>query len=133
MPINGATPIIGGTFSAPTSGSADALSAVGDASKSVAKFDGDTEFLTAKSIDFTAKEPSVSSTAPNGYTQARRSALLKFPKVLDNSARTVNTVKLELAVDVEMTAAEIAEYCLVAAQILSDPDFAAFWQLGIPE
>jgi hypothetical protein len=133
MSINGATPIIGGTYVAPSGGSADALSAVGDATKMVARFDADTEYLTSKSVDFSSREPSVSSSAPNGYTQARRSALFKFPLPLDNGGRTVNTIKIELGVDVEATAAEIAEYCLVASQFLADPDFASFWQLGINE
>jgi hypothetical protein len=93
-------------------------------------FDGDTELLTAKSIDFSVKEPTVSASAPNGYTQARRVALLRFPLELDNGNRTVCTAKVELAVDVEATSAEIAEYVLITSQVLADADFAAFWALG---
>jgi hypothetical protein len=133
MSINGATPIVGGTYAAPTSGSADTLSASGGVNEVKALFDGDTEFLTAKSMIFTTKEPKVSASAPNGYTQARRAVTLKFPLELDNDARTINTIRVELSVDVEATAAEIAEYCLIASQVLGDADYASFWKLGITE
>jgi hypothetical protein len=133
MSINGATPIVGGNYAVPTSGTADTLSAAGSQNSMEAVFDGDTEFLTQKSISFTRKVPSVSANAPNGYTQARRSAFLQFPLELDNDNRTVNSIRIELGVDIEATAAEIAEYCLIASQVLADTDFAAFWQLGICE
>jgi hypothetical protein len=133
MSINGATPIVGGTYAVPTSGTADTLSAVGNQNSMEAVFDGDTEYLTQKSISFSCKSPTVSANAPNGYTQARRSAFLQFPEILDNANRTVNSIRIELGVDYEMTAAEIAEYCLIASQVLADPDYAAFWQLGRPE
>jgi hypothetical protein len=133
-PINGATPIVGATaYAAPTGGSADVLSAVGDDSKAVARFDGDTEYLTAKSVEFSRTEPKVSASAPNGYTQARRSVFCKFPLELDNDARTVNTIKIELSVDIEATAAEITEYCRIASQLLGDGDYTSFWTLGLTE
>jgi hypothetical protein len=130
MSINAATPLIGATYVVPTGGSADSLSATGDQTTMKAFFDGDTELLTAKSIDFSVKEPAVSISAPNGYTQARRVALLRFPLELDNGNRTVCTLKCELAVDVEATAAEIAEYLCIGSQVLADTDFTSFWTLG---
>jgi hypothetical protein len=133
MAINAATPIIGGTYVGPSGGSADTLSAFGSRTEMEAVFDGDTEYLTRKTALFTQKEPNVSANAPNGYTQARRTVLLKFPLELDNGNRTINTIRIELAVDVEATASEISEYCLLASQTLGDTDFAAFWQLGTLE
>jgi hypothetical protein len=133
MPINGATPIIGGTFATPTGGTADTLSASGDSQTMKARFDADTEYLTSKTVTFTVKEPSVSANAPGGYTQARRAAYCLFPLELDNGNTTKNSVKIELSVDPEATAAEIAEYRLVAAQILADTDFDSFWNLGLNE
>lgn len=134
MPINGATPIVGATaFVAPTGGAADTLSAFGSLSEMKAVFDGDTEVLTQKTIDLSVKDAKVSSSAPNGYTQARRTALLKFPLELDNGNRTVCTVQVSLAVDVEATAAEIAEYMSIASQVCGDTDFATFWKLGTLE
>lgn len=133
MPINGATPIVGGTYVVPSGGTADTLSAFGSRTEVQASFDADTEYLTKKDILFSQKEPSVSASAPNGYTQARRTALLKLPLELDNGNRTVNTVRIELAVDIEATAAEIAEYCTLASQVLGDSDFSAFWQIGTLE
>jgi hypothetical protein len=133
MPINGATPIVGATaYVAPTGGSADSLSAFGSLTETKAVFDGDTDVLTQKSVDFSVKEAKVSASAPNGYTQVRRTALIKVPRILDNGARTVSTVKIELADDVEANSAEIGENMLLASQICSDPDFASFWALGIP-
>jgi hypothetical protein len=133
MTINAATPIIGGTYVVPSGGTADALSAFGSRTEMEARFDADTEYLTAKTAVFSQKEPAVANSAPNGFTQARRSVLVKFPLELDNGNRTVNTIRIELGVDVEATSAEIAEYCLIASQILGDTDFSAFWQIGTLE
>jgi hypothetical protein len=133
MTINAATPIIGGTFAAPTGGTADQLSAFGGKSEMIARFDADTEYLTSKEAVFTVKEPTVSANAPGGYTQARTLLLLKFPRVLDNGNRTVDTLRVELSVDPEATSSEIDEYMLVGSQFCADPDFAEVWRKRILE
>jgi len=131
MAINGATPLVGSTtYVAPTGGSADTLAATGDSLTATALFAGDTEFLTQKEIAFTVKKPVVSVSAPNGYTQARRTALLKTPLELDNGARTVNTLKMELAVDIETTTAEIQEMLFIGSQLLADGDYTNYWCNG---
>lgn len=134
MTINAATPIIGATtYVAPTGGSADVLSAFGSRNEMVAYVDSETEVLSRRELSFTIKEPSVASSAPGGFTQARRTVMLKTPKVLANDNRTMNTASVQLAVDPETTVAEIKEIILVLSQVLGDTDFAAFWQQGILE
>lgn len=131
MPINGATPLVGSTtYVAPTGGSADSLSAFGSLTDMKAVFDGDTSVLTQKTMDISVKEAKVSASAPGGYTQARRFVLIKFPKILGNTNRTVNTIKIELAVDLETTSAEIAEYMFLASQVCADTDFTSLWANG---
>jgi hypothetical protein len=89
--------------------------------------DDGSEFLAQSSATFTVKDPKVQSSAPNGYTQARSSVVLKVPLALDNGEYTLNTIKIELAVDHETTAAEIATMKVYAAQFLQDSDFTEFW------
>lgn len=134
MAINGATPIVGATtYVAPTGGSADTLSAFGSNGGVTAIFDGDTELLTQKKATFTAKDPQVQVSAPNGYTQAKRQAYIRVPLTLDNGNITTNSIRVEVSVDPETTAAEIAELRLLASQILGDSDFTPFWSLGVLE
>lgn len=85
-------------------------------------------FAARTQIGFTAKPPKVSSTAPAGYTQARTSAKVMKPKILANAARTINSLKIELSVDPETTAAEVQTLLVLGAQLLADSDFADFWK-----
>lgn len=75
----------------------------------------------------TIKQPKVSATAPNGYTQARNTIVVKAPLVLDNGNVTVNTVKIEISVDVETTSAEKATLRDYASQLLTESSFEEFW------
>jgi len=88
----------------------------------------DTDLRTRRSIVCTTKEPSVSSGAPNGYTQARAKAIFKAPLELDNGNITVNTLTVELAYDVETTQAELTEMLVIGSQICSDADFLDFFK-----
>lgn len=85
-------------------------------------------FSARTEVQFSTKDPKISATAPGGYTQARTTARLLKPKTLANGARTVNSVRLELSVDPETTAAEIESLLVLAAQILKDSDYADFWK-----
>lgn len=73
------------------------------------------------------KAPKVSESAPNGYTQARNSMLIKAPLVLDNGGVTVNTVKVEFSFDVETTSAEKKTLREYVCQLLSESSFEEFW------
>jgi hypothetical protein len=119
----------GATALAATGGDDQALVSLGiSANKNVVFFDGDTDFRTRRTIDFTTKAPTVQASAPNGYTQARSTALLKFPLELDNGERTVNTVRIEVAYDPESTAAEVEEMLEVAGQVVGTSAFFDFWK-----
>lgn len=92
--------------------------------------DDGSELLVQPKINFTARSPRESNGAPNGFTQRRAKAHLEFPVILDNGNRTINTIKLELAADVEMTDAEIESMLVYAAQVIADSDFSDFWKRG---
>lgn len=75
----------------------------------------------------TIKQPKVNAAAPNGYTQARNTMLLKAPLVLDNGNVTVNTVRVEFAFDVETTSAEKDTLRHYVAQLITESSFEEFW------
>lgn len=75
------------------------------------------------------KAPKVSVAAPNGYTQARNTMILKVPLLLDNGSYTVNTIKVEMAVDIETTDAERDTMRITAAQLLHASAYDDFWNL----
>lgn len=91
-------------------------------------FDDSSEFISQSSISCTVKDPKVNSGSPNGYTQARSSITVKVPLLLDNGSYTVNTLRLELAVDHETTDAEIQSMLVYGAQLFHDTDFSDFWK-----
>jgi hypothetical protein len=128
--INGATPIIGGTYTAPTGGSADALIAFGSLNEMRAIFAADTPGVTAKSLNFTQTAPKPLASAPNGYTQAKRQAFLRVPKVLANGNITTFTIRAEISFDIEASAFEVNEMCRLMSQVLGDDDFASWRVLG---
>lgn len=116
------------TYVPPSDGSAITLATVGSSlDTTLASPSTDTNFLTKRNFDFTTKEPKVSSTAPNGYTQQRATFVLKAPYILTNGNRTVNTIRIEFACDIELTVAEKYELLLEASQVLGDLDFQGFW------
>lgn len=90
-------------------------------------FDGD-DIRTRSECVFSTKPPTVKGDAPNGYSQARNTAFIKVPLVLDNGSITVNTVQISLARDVETSPAEIQTMLSYAAQVLTDSDFTDFWE-----
>lgn len=87
----------------------------------------DTDLRTRRTIEFTAKLQKVSASAPNGYTQPRCTVYLRFPQTLANGITTVDTLKIELARDVETTQAEVLEYLKVGSQCLTDADVLEFF------
>jgi hypothetical protein len=96
--------------------------------RQVVILDDSSTFLLQTEMDFSIKSPKVQSDAPNGYTQARNVLLVKSPFVLDNGNRTVNTIRVELAVDHELTSAERQSLIELAVHTLVDSDFADYWE-----
>lgn len=89
-------------------------------------FSTDTNLSTRRLAEFSVKQPAVSASAPGGYTQARNTVLVKFPKTLANGAITVNTGKFELAYDPQTTQAEVESYCEQMAQMAGTAAFMSF-------
>lgn len=83
----------------------------------------DTDLRTRRTIDVSVKAPAVSVVAPNGYTQARASVLIKCPKLLANGKITINTARVELGYDVESTATDVQQLLDLSAQVCFDADF----------
>lgn len=113
-----------------TGGTATAFTRIsGDLNQANVVFDGTTILSRTEGV-FARKSPKVSSSSPDGYTQARRSVLLKIPQVLADGSLTYDTVKIEMSRSVETTAADVLTYRGIAAQVLSDSDFDEFWEEG---
>lgn len=130
MAISGATINKGGTYSAPTGGSDKTLVSLGgQLGFRQVYFDGQTPLARSEAV-FTTKAAKPKADAPNGYTQPRRKMLLKFPKLLANGLTTYATVSVEMAVDVECTAADIATYLLYTADATNKASFGPFWSSG---
>lgn len=116
------------TYAVPTDGSAITFaSAGGNLDTLIASPTADTNYLTKRTYEFSVKDAKPSVSAPNGYTQQRATCVFKAPFILDNGNRTVNTVRIEFACDIELTVAEKYELLLQASQLLGDTDFQGFW------
>lgn len=127
MAINGGSVLLDGTVSA-TGGTATSLLSKGENGEThkVLLNDG-AAFVSQKTVDFTVKEPRVSASSPSGYTQARSIVLLKVPKILADGSRTVNTLRIEFAGDINTTDAERLTMRSLGAQFLVDSDLTSFW------
>jgi len=128
MSLRDATLLSGATM-APTGGSTLTFGAKGSELNKVNLYvPADTDLRLRREIACTTKDPKVSTSAPNGYTQARASAQLKSPLLLDNGAITVNTVTIQVSFDVETTDAEKDELLVLGSQMLNDADFLALFK-----
>lgn len=113
---------------ATTGGTAKALTSLGNTLNQHNLYLEGPDHLTRLEVVATVKEPKPSTNAPNGYTQARSTILLKSPLALDNGNSTVNTIQISFACDVEMTDAEKQTMLVYAAQLIHDSDFSEFWK-----
>lgn len=129
MSLNSASILVDGTIGV-TGGTATPFTRLsGDQNVANTAFNG-TSLLDRWRAMFTRKEPKVSASSPDGYTQARRKVLVKIPKTLASGALTYNTILVEYARSVETTAAEVVTQRGVASQLIQDPDFDGFWDDG---
>lgn len=116
------------TYVAPTGGFATLLNvAFAEGRKAVARVATETGFLDRHTFEFSSKDPVANASAPGGWTQSRSVLLIKQPYTLANGNRTVNTLRIELAVDPEVTAAESLALRLAAAECLGRPSYVDFW------
>jgi hypothetical protein len=127
MSIKTASVLVDGTV-AVTAGTATTMIAKSSTDKNtVVILDDSSEYLNQTEMVFKTTEPRVNTGAPNGYTQARGTVKIKAPLVLDNGGRTVNSVSVEIATDIETTDAERTSLRKLAVQAIMDADFDAFW------
>jgi len=118
-------PETGATVSS-TGGTSDPIGVLGsDFNNLRAHYPADANNV-ARTVSFTVKRPVISATAPGGYTQGRRTVFYQKPKILDNGARTVDTIKFEMACDPENTDAEISLMFEDFKQILVDSEIVDF-------
>lgn len=115
------------TSVAPTGGTSESFTSIGDSLNQHDVVYGTGSVLDRKSVTFKTVHASVQGGAPNGYSQQRSTFKLKHPLVLANEERTVNTVKVELACDIETTDAQKLNLRLTAAQLLADTALTEFY------
>lgn len=128
MSLSNASVLSGATMS-PSGGTALAFESQGSTlATNKLIVTADTDLRTRREISATIKEPRVQASAPNGYTQARSILVFKAPLSLDNGNITVNTLRIELAFDVETTDAEKDELLVLGSQFLNDSDFTGFFK-----
>ena len=91
MSLKNLSLLTGATLVAPTGGSAMPFLSIGSNADNPDTLycTSDTDFRTQRTVDVSVKRPKVSATAPNGYTQARATAVFKFPLELENGNITV--------------------------------------------
>lgn len=128
MSIQSSSILYDGTVSA-TGGTATTLKSKGGTNNELTVFlDDGSDFFDQKTVQFTVREPKVSASAPNGYTQARNKVRVMVPLALDNGNVTINTMEIHLNCDPETTDAEISTMLSLGGQLCTDSDFLEFWQ-----
>lgn len=128
MAIDGSTFSQGATI-APTGGTSKTINRLYVKDNTLKAYcSSDADELTRREFDFTVKDPKVNASSVGGYTQGRAVMLFKSPFVKATGDRTVNTVRVEMAYDIETDASEREALRVEACQILFGSDFDAFWK-----
>lgn len=127
MTIKDASVLVGTTLSGSGGTATTFLDGGDDADSHSVTLNDSSEFVDQTDLAFSTKRPKVQAAAPNGYTQRRCSFVIQRPLALDNGNRTVNTVRVEFAVDIETTSSEVDSLRELAAQVVFDSDYDGFW------
>lgn len=117
---------LGGSI-AHTPGDTDPLLSLSDSAEKHATYFDASTFALRKSADFSVKRPKVSLTAPDGYTQARNTVLLRYPIELANGLVTVNTVSIQSSISVETPLGDISNLRMLAADLLFEGALNEYW------
>jgi len=126
MSLSTFAPNVGGTTSTAGGSATNLIQKSNNGKKAEFILDDGATYLLQTEIDFSIVEPVIKPAAPNGYTQKRNTVFVKVPKVLANTNRTVNTYKLETAVDVETSEAEFTAGLNLLVQAVVDAAVADF-------
>lgn len=130
MPLNGAIVKSGATAMTPTGGSDKTFTTDG------VVIPNGIHIANAAQTDFRIREHlAIRNRVPtlngNGkWTRDRKAVTITIPKLLADGTYVNNTMRIEREVHPEATVAEAKELCMLAAQVLSDSDFDAYWQSG---
>lgn len=88
----------------------------------------DDTLAAQRTFTFSVSEPKVTSSNPTGYTQARRTLVIKFPVDLGGDlGYNVDKVTIEVSTGISTPAATMIDYRRMAAQALIDSDLLGFW------
>lgn len=96
--------------------------------KNTLAFSTDTNLATRRTAEFSVKAPAANPASITGYTQARCTVLVKFPKSVTDVGIVTNTAKVELSYDVNTTTAEVETYLEQLAQLVGTANFMAFYK-----
>lgn len=128
MSIKSASIPLGPTAWTPTGGSAVTLKVIKAKDDTVHVYlDENLSILSRMTVQFQALAPSVSPSAPGGYTQARNKCTLLAPYALDNGVVTKNKGYIELSLDPEATPSERKALRYNLALLLLEDDFDEYW------
>lgn len=126
MTIKTFAPVKGATIAA-TGGTAVPFSLLGQNLDELQVSFDQTSVINRCSARFSKRAAVVSAAAPSGYTQSRNEVLLRFPTTLADGSVVISTAKIQLAVDVNASAATRQAMRDITAQVLYHADMDAFW------
>lgn len=130
MPLNGAVVKSGATAMTPTGGSDKTFTADGMTVPNGIHLAnaGQADFRVRDNVTIRNRPPSLGG---NGeWTRDRKAVTYTSPKLLSNGSYVNNVIRLEREMHPESSAAEALELNMIAAQILTDLDFASYWGSG---
>jgi len=91
----------------------------------------ETDLRLRASLEFKVSRPQVRASAPNGYTQQRCRVRFKQPILLANGEITVNTTSVEVAYDIEASAAQKKLLVDIPVQVQFDSESSTFFSDGV--
>lgn len=119
----------GATTVAATGGTDVTLVSLGiQGNKNTLAFSTDTSLATRRYAEFSVKAPVANPASITGYTQARCTVLVKFPKSVTDVGIVTNTAKFELSYDINTTTAEVETYLEQISQLIGTSAFMAFYK-----
>lgn len=86
------------------------------------------DFRIRDNIAFKSRVPSLQNDGT--YTKSKRSVTLVLPRFLSSGKVVFNIARLDIEVHPEMSATVELDLRMKAAQLLSNPNFSAFWVSG---
>lgn len=88
-----------------------------------------TDFRVRPNATFRNRDPKYNS-ALKRFSKDKKSVTLVIPKLLADGSTEYNLIRIEREVHPESTVAEALELNTQGAQLLFDPEVAAFWSAG---